>query len=159
MLTQKELKERIEYNPETGKFVVIKDTKTGKRREGLLAGWTNMRGYREIKIQGKCYIASRLAFLYMTGEFPKFEVDHINRIRSDDRWCNLRDASKELQMLNRGEHKRSQKLPKNIHFYRKYFIVSATRNGKRHYLGAYFTLDEAIKNKKLLLTPLDQTII
>lgn len=54
------------------------------------AGYINSEGYRVINIDGTEYFAHDLAFLYMTGDFPKGEVEHINRKRDDDRWCNLK---------------------------------------------------------------------
>jgi len=37
--------------------------------------------------------AHRFAFLVMTGTWPRFTVDHINGVRTDNRWCNLRDVT------------------------------------------------------------------
>ena len=54
------------------------------------AGYINSDGYRIITINGREYFAHDLAWLDMTGEFPKGEVEHINGNNNDDRWCNLR---------------------------------------------------------------------
>ena len=54
------------------------------------AGYINSDGYRIITIDGREYFAHDLAWLHMTGEFPKGEVEHINGNINDDRWCNLR---------------------------------------------------------------------
>ena len=53
-------------------------------------GCINSEGYRIINIDGIEYYAHDLAFLYMTGEVPKGEVEHINGIKDDDSWKNLR---------------------------------------------------------------------
>jgi len=50
-------------------------------------------GYRSIGIFNRVYLAHRLAFLYMIGEFPRFQTDHINGIRNDNRWNNLRQVT------------------------------------------------------------------
>ena len=52
--------------------------------------YINSDGYRIITIDSKDYCAHDLAWLYMTGEFPKGEVEPINGNNNDDHWCNLR---------------------------------------------------------------------
>lgn len=103
-LTQERLKELLHYDPESGKFTRLKAASNHKAGEA--AGWLTKDGYRLIKIDGKQYRCGRLVFLYMTGELP-LQADHINRIRDDDRWANLRaadngqnNANKNLQRNN-----------------------------------------------------------
>lgn len=64
-----------------------------------MAGSVSEAGYRYIGIGCKTYGAHRLAWFYMTGEWPK-EVDHQNRKRDDNRWSNLREATKGQQRQN-----------------------------------------------------------
>jgi len=56
---------------------------------------TNKYGYPCIKFrfQGRLYTSSRVIWLWMTGEYPKGQIDHLNRDSTDNRWCNLRDVS------------------------------------------------------------------
>lgn len=99
MLTQAKLKEILEYCPETGLFTwLIKISK--KNNVGGIAGSKTTKGYTQIIIFGKNYKASRLAFFYMTGKWPMDEMDHINRIRNDDRWINLRDVTAKENVAN-----------------------------------------------------------
>jgi len=58
-----------------------------------LAGAKNRRGYHQIRIGGRPYSASRLAWLYMTGKWPNSEISYINGKPSDTRWANLRKAT------------------------------------------------------------------
>lgn len=97
MLTQEYLKSRVHYNPETGNFTWITNHKNAK--SGAIAGYLNS-GYRCIGINGKYYKSHRLAFLYMTGSIPEF-CDHINRIKHDNRWSNLRPATKSKNCANK----------------------------------------------------------
>ena len=36
-----------------------------------------------------------------TGEWPLYEIDHINRIKTDNRWCNLRDVTCTVNLQNK----------------------------------------------------------
>jgi len=98
-LTQKELKRLLEYCPETGVFRWIV-AKMYKIKIGDVAGHANKDGYRKITINGKIYLASRLAYLYMEGYFPENDIDHINRNTSNDAWENLRHVSHACNMRN-----------------------------------------------------------
>jgi hypothetical protein len=91
MLTAEELRERYTYRKSTGAFTYRQDR--GRMKKGMRAGTVNGHGYWQLGIGGKFYKASRLAWLYVTGAWPEGQVDHKNRIRSDDRWSNLRDTS------------------------------------------------------------------
>lgn len=98
MLDQKYLKSILNYNPDTGIFTWIKSPH-GRISVGCKAG-TYMNGYISIKIDQIGYYAHRLAWLYMTGEWPSVEIDHKNRKRDDNKWKNLRLASLKDQMGN-----------------------------------------------------------
>ena len=91
MLTQKELQSKLNYDPGTGIFT--KKTNSWKFKIGDVAGFTNKQGYITIGIKNKQYLAHRLAWLYVYGCFPKYFIDHINRNPSDNRICNLREAT------------------------------------------------------------------
>lgn len=93
MLTQCELKEVLDYNPDTGVFTWIK-------RNGNVAGSKNKGGYICITVKLKKYQAHRLAYLYMTGNFPENFIDHINHIPYDNRWSNLRAATNSQNQAN-----------------------------------------------------------
>ena len=98
-LTQKRLKELLHYDPETGIFIRLKNAGSRSSR-GDIAGGPGGCGYRTIGIDGKRYLASRLAWLYQEGYFPENQVDHKNRIRHDDRWENLRHVTQVCNSRN-----------------------------------------------------------
>lgn len=79
--TPEQLSNTLDYNPDTGEIRFISN--------GKLAGW-NKDGY--IRIGKHQIYAHRIAYYKMTGEWPN-EIDHINKIRSDNRWVNLRNCS------------------------------------------------------------------
>jgi hypothetical protein len=96
-LTQERLKELVEYNPETGVFT--RKTSYGAHKKDSVAGTVCSNGYRAIVIDRQAYKEHRLAFLYMLGHIPT-NVDHINVIRGDNRWVNLREASTQQNTQN-----------------------------------------------------------
>ncbi|MCK4792503.1 MAG: HNH endonuclease [Desulfobacteraceae bacterium] len=97
MLTQKELKEVLNYNLETGELVWR--ISRGTRKAGDIAGTLNALGYVVIRIKGKLYLAHRLAWFIEHGRWPK-EIDHINHGKADNRWVNLREITHQENMMN-----------------------------------------------------------
>lgn len=92
MLTVEHLKELLSYSPETGVFTWLV-SRGGRAQPGAKAGTRNVNGYWRIDVEGEKLYAHRLAWLYMTGSWPKGEIDHINGVRADNRFPNLREAT------------------------------------------------------------------
>ena len=103
MLTAKRLRKVLSYAPATGIFR-WKVSASSRAPVGAIAGAKNGRGYRQIRIGGRPYSASRLAWLYMTGKWPNSEISYINGKPSDTRWANLREAT---SSQNRSRPKRN----------------------------------------------------
>ncbi len=90
-LTQEVLKSLLTYDPETGNF--FWSVKSGRKiRTGRLAGNRNCNGYLVVGVKGKKYMCHRLAWLYVYGKWPTHLIDHINRVRTDNRISNLREV-------------------------------------------------------------------
>jgi len=96
MLTQARLKELFYYD--SGRL--FKFTKNGNFRKSTQVGSINSAGYRMINIERKSYMEHRLIWLYHYGEWPKYEIDHLNRNRSDNRIENLRDVTRKINIQN-----------------------------------------------------------
>lgn len=90
----------LDYDPATGRLS-WKGNPRGRARSGGPAGTPAPNGYIRIRINGRCYAAHRLAYLIMNGVWPKHQIDHVNRVRDDNRWANLRDATQSQNMRNR----------------------------------------------------------
>ncbi len=101
MLTAVHLREILDYDPKTGIFK-WKQSGPGKRPDRI-AGTLESKGYIRIMIDGKLYRAHRLAWLYMTGEWPKEEIDHVHGNRADNRWSELREATPSFNRQNQRE--------------------------------------------------------
>lgn len=92
-LTAARLRELLHYDPDTGSFTWLKPT-SNRVRVGDKAGWrVTKKGYLGLTIDGGKYYLHRLAWLYMTGEWPPHNVDHRKWDRSDNRWSELRLAT------------------------------------------------------------------
>lgn len=161
-LTQAYLKSILDYDPDTGVFTWLpraRESFTAERHyktftsrfEGRAAGCINDNGYIRIRIQGKFRHAHRMAFLWMANELPPKDVDHINGVRHDNRWSNLRAVTRSGNMRNtKLRHnnqsgcvgvswdKRSSKWHARIHL-----------SGKSKFIGLFTCLEDAVAARQL----------
>lgn len=97
-LTQDRLKEELTYDPSTGIFMWL------KARPGRFlnrpAGSSSEGDYVRIRFDGKLQLAHKLAWLYMTGEWPTNDIDHVDLDRQNNRFSNLREATRSENMRN-----------------------------------------------------------
>ena len=98
-LTQARLKEILHYDQDTGLFTWIKDNICGIKI-GDIAGCLKQDGYHYIGINYNRYKRSRLAWLYVYGYFPESNIDHIDRIKDNDKIKNLREVSQSCNVRN-----------------------------------------------------------
>ena len=91
------LSEFLHYDPDTGIFVWLQQR--GNKKPGDIAGTKHKHGYTQINFDGVFYLAHRLAWALVHGEFPEV-IDHINGVKSDNRLINLRAATPRLNMEN-----------------------------------------------------------
>lgn len=142
MITQERLKEVLHYDPESGIFRWL--VAMGRNRPGDVAGTLRSDGYVRIQIFGERRYAAHWAFLYMTGRLPDDEVDHIDRVRSNNAWGNLRPASKSQNCVNRLEPARKSGLLKGVTRYGTgRFRAQINACGRVRHLGIFDTETEA----------------
>lgn len=91
LITLNRLHELLKYDSESGIFTWI-DSRPLNRKTGT-AGMVTPEGYASIKVDGRNYLSHRLAWFHFYGDWPKGQIDHINRNRSDNRIANLRDVT------------------------------------------------------------------
>ena len=103
MITQAELKELLNYDQETGIFTWSIKPRRGINIGDIAGSKRKHDGYVAIRIQGKQYYAHKLAWLYVHNVWSTQEIDHINRIRDDNRLSNLRELSPALNSQNRNK--------------------------------------------------------
>lgn len=143
MITQAELKERFNYDPETGIF-------THKRSKGTLNGkpsgsFHKSTGYHHHVIDKKFYGTHRMAWIYMYGEVPNV-VDHINGIRNDNRISNLRNVNSQINSQNlKGPGKNNTTGFLGVSYCKitKKFRATIKINKKNKYLGLFSCKEKA----------------
>lgn len=99
-MNQERLKELVNYCPATGVFTW--KIKIGNMQKRKPAGAFDKYGYQVIRVDRVLYKAHRLAWLYMYGAWPTKNIDHKNRIKSDNRIDNLRDVGQSENTFNAG---------------------------------------------------------
>lgn len=111
----------LDYDPSIG-IMIWRDTpchrnaRAGSEAGCIIRSYDRLRVYRfvTITINRQKYKRSRLAFVWMTGEWPEHQIDHINGNSLDDRWCNLREATALQNAWNHKRRAKSSSLPMGI---------------------------------------------
>lgn len=136
-LTQERLKEVLHYDPETGLFTWLV-TNSHRNVAGNVAG-CHASGKIYIGIDGRMYRAHRLVWLYVYGHFPAGNIDHKNRDWRDNRLENLRLASQEENMRNRGCQYNNTTGYKGVSFCKRdaKYQSKIQHQGKHYNLGRY----------------------
>ena len=139
-----ELKTLIAYNPETGDLSWLPrptDTVIGRpRTKGPISG--KMGGYIYVSINGKGYLGHRLAWAITRGYWPTEQIDHIDRVRDNNRWSNLREASNRENHTNRTDNASGQvgvMFEKSRGRWKAFVRVGYTM----HNIGRFHTVEEA----------------
>lgn len=149
MLLQERLKELLHYDPYTGVFTRL--VKTSNRVQvGDIAGSDNGDGYIKINLDGGKYYAHRLAFLYMTGGFNSEFTDHINGVRDDNRWLNLRAVTPADNVRNSKMAKNNTSGVVGVFWNKKYerWEAKIKLTGKYKFLGYFNSIHQAAIARK-----------
>jgi hypothetical protein len=137
------LKEFLRYDPDSGEFFWLRSRPRGIK-PGDKAGCVTPHGYRYIKFLGRPYFAHRLAWFFVTGEWPLGWLDHINGDRQDNRYSNLREATTSENQQNRKMQTYSKSGMIGVRrSYGSRWRAMIIIDGRRIYLGAFATKDEA----------------
>ena len=143
-MTSDRLKYFLSYDPNTGEFR-RKTVLRGHGKVGQIAGGVDKDGYIQIRVDGKQHRAHRLAWLYVHGEMPEHEIDHINGIRTDNRIDNLRAASDAINAQNVRQARTDNKSTGRLGVYPNgsKFRAVITVSGKLVHLGQFDSAEEA----------------
>ena len=152
MITQAQLKELLNYNPDTGIFIWLQDGRGRYKRVGAIAGTINDRGYLQIGINCRRYRAHRLAWFYVHGYWPPNEIDHIDRDKLNNKLSNLRLATHAENCQNFPLRRDNKYGVSGITYHgnrrKKRWQAKIKINGVLKYMGYFSTLEEAINARK-----------
>lgn len=139
MITQARLKEVLHYDPNSGVFT-NRAARGANAAKGYTAG-APCGGYLVIQIDYRNYKAHRLAWLYVYGYCPENDIDHINRIPSDNRIDNLREASRSCNVRNSKTRKDNTSGIRGVSWNKaeRKWVAYIQISGKRKPLGTYDT--------------------
>ncbi len=140
------IKEHLSYDPEIGILTWIKSS--GDRKPvGSAAGYRAQSGYIMVGLAGKEYRAHRLAWILQTGELPPKFLDHENGQRDDNRWSNLRAATKQQNTRNRVKNVGCTSVYKGVSWHKKSKLWRSYScvDGRYVHLGNFESEVEAAK--------------
>ena len=143
-LTQARLKELVHYDPDTGVFTWR--ITQGRCKAGAVAGTRSTGDYWTIRVDRHRYSAHRLAFLYMAGKWPDDVVDHVNGMRNDNRWSNLREATRAENMQNMRRARVDNRVGLLGAAWDKHankWLARIKLNGKQRHIGYFATAEAA----------------
>jgi hypothetical protein len=148
VITQKELKDFLFYDLETGIFIWL-ISNSNCVRVGDVAGGKRQDGYISIAINKKDYLAHRLAWFYVYGVWPDF-IDHINHDNTDNRIANLRNVSHKENMRNQKLRSTNSSGVSGVSWAKtkKRWVAYITVDGRRIYLHGSEDKFEAICARK-----------
>lgn len=139
------LHQRLHYDEQTGVFTWLRSFR-GPVKPGDIAGVNIGNGYFGITIEKKRYLSHRLAWLYVHGEWPKGQIDHIDGNPANNAIANLRDVSRSQNMQNiRRAKKNSRTGLLGVCESRGKFQAAIRVNGKTKTIGRFDTAELAHK--------------
>lgn len=161
ILSQKTLKKLLHYDLGTGIFTwkereipkskdLHRHKSWNQRYAGKSAGHQAKRGYIELRLLGTLYLAHRLAFLYVKGRFPALDTDHIDGIRNNNKWANLREATRQENTRNacRPARNKSGHVGVIWHIPTRKWRAYISVNGEQGHLGLYEDIEDAKTARK-----------
>jgi hypothetical protein len=144
-LSRSTLRKYLKYDPASGEFR-WRVARPGVPA-GSIAGHKSAGGYTSIKLHDVDYKAHRLAYLYMTGKWPKHDIDHIDNRKQNNRWANLREATRMQNLMNIPVHKDNPSGYKGVSWDKqsKLWRARIFHNGQAKHLGLFTGIEEASK--------------
>jgi len=148
LISQEYLKERFNYDAETGLFTWKIIPAHTKVNIGDIAGVVDATGYIRLSINHKPYLAHRMVWLYVYGVMPCKYMDHINLDRADNRLCNLRESTPAQNQANKSLSCKNTSGYKGVYWdsARKYWRAAIRIDGIKKHLGCFSSKELAFKS-------------
>lgn len=145
-VTAQEIRELFDYVPETG-HLFWRRRASQAIAAGAIAGTVRPDGRRQVAIKGRCYLAHRLVWAFVHGQWPSAQIDHINGDPADNRIENLRDVCQSTNMENqrRAPSGKSSDAPLGAYWdeCQQRWRASIVIAGKRKHIGSFLSAQEA----------------
>lgn len=142
MIDVASLRAVLSYDPESGLFRRL-DGRRDKTRPEWYPGSPKNYGYLSLGILGGTYQAHRVAWALFYGSWPTEQIDHINRIRTDNRIVNLRQATNRENSFNSETPANNTSGFRGVVRVGKKWAAQTKVNRKNLWLGRYDTKEEA----------------
>jgi hypothetical protein len=143
-LKHEDLVRLLDYDVRTGVFRYRQ--RRGRMKPGDVAGTPHSRGYIQIRVMGRIYLAHVLAWFYVFGEWPLGELDHRDTDKTNNRIGNLRPATRAQNCWNVGKQKNNTSGFKGVWWskQKQRWIADIVRLGTRHHLGSFIEKADAV---------------
>jgi hypothetical protein len=144
VISQQELKELVEYNPETG--VLMWRVARPRADQWSNVGSLTPQGYLRTSIRGRAYFVHSLIWLYVYGYFPENDIDHIDRVKTNNCLGNLRVVSKCCSAQNKSVYKNNKSGIKGVHWCnttQRWRVCIVLSKGQR-VIGSFEDFTEAV---------------
>lgn len=138
-ISQEELKRILDYDPDSGLFRWKVDCRNNIKKGDMAGTLRENTKLIYIMIKGAHYKADKLAFLYMTGKYPKYEIQHKNGVRFLNGWDNL-----EIETIPEIKNYAKKKNSIRGVFQNENYKVTIYYDRQRCSLGSYKDFDEAV---------------
>lgn len=146
-MTQEQLKQKLSYDPDTGIFTWLHGKYKGKTA-GTIAGVLPDQGYIRIVINKTEYKAHRLVWLYTFGYFPKYQIDHKDHDRTNNKLNNLVEATASTNSKNQSIYKNNKSGFHGVTAHGNKWRARININGVKHHIGIFDTIEEAAKARR-----------
>jgi hypothetical protein len=154
-LPHDELIKAMSYERRTGilrwKERKDRDRSWNTRFAGKEAGSILSNGYRYINFGGRLCLAHMVAHFYVTGEWPREDIDHRNLNRADNKWRNIRVAGASGNGCNTKLRSTNKSGIKGVSWDKRKgnWVAMITKDRKQTYLGNFATLDAAAEARRV----------
>ena len=143
-VTQAYVKKLFKYDRKTGEL--ISRATRGRAKAGQSSKSKDKDGYLVVGFNGKLYRTHRVIWLYVHGEWPKNDCDHINRIKDDNRISNLRDITRAENKQNQTVTRLSKSGVKGVYWANCYqrWVAEIGHENKQIVIGQFKEKEDAI---------------
>lgn len=150
MITAERVREVLAYDAETGVFT-WRVSRSKNAKVGKVAGTKMKIGYVSITVDQHRVYAHRLAWFYTTGQWPAEQIDHINKIKTDNRISNLRPVSDQQNKQNLPKYRTNMSGVTGVTRTkgRQKWRAEIKVNGKQVHLGSFDNLDDAAQARRV----------